>query len=187
MMVENERLGNRIRKLRISKGMNLTAFAKKIDKTPSYLSQVERGMASPSITALREISKALDVPVFYLLIDDGGRRRHSAIVRKNERKVFQFPKSHLTYELLSPDLSDQIEVIRTRIGPGATTSSKPLSHKGEECTLVIEGKMKIQVGDKFFVLEEGDSIYYFASIPHKITSIGDKDLIIISAITPTSF
>jgi quercetin dioxygenase-like cupin family protein len=93
----------------------------------------------------------------------------------------------LTYELLSPDLSDQIEVIRTRIEPGATTSSKPLSHKGEEYTLVMEGKMKIQVGDKFFVLEEGDSIYYFASIPHKITSIGDKDLIIISAITPTSF
>ena len=184
-MINDKKLGSKIRKMRISKKINLTAFAKKIGKTPSYLSQVERGRASPSITALREISKALDVPVFYLLIDDGGRQ--SAIVRKNERKVFQFPKSHLTYELLSPDLSDQIEVIRTRIEPGATTSSKPLSHKGEEYTLVMEGKMKIQVGDKFFVLEEGDSIYYFASIPHKITSIGDKDLIIISAITPTSF
>ena len=184
MMVENERLGNKIRKLRISKGMNLTALSKKIDKTPSYLSQIERGIASPSIMALREISKALNVPIFYFLIDD---KKQSAIVRKNERRVLQFPKSHLTYELLSPDLSDQIEVIRTRIEPGATTSSKPLSHKGEECTLVIEGKMKIQVGDKFFVLEEGDSIYYFATIPHKITSIGDKDLIIISAITPTSF
>lgn len=44
MMVENERLGSKIRKLRISKGTNLTAFAKKIGKTPSYLSQVERGM-----------------------------------------------------------------------------------------------------------------------------------------------
>jgi transcriptional regulator with XRE-family HTH domain len=185
MIAKNERLGNKIRKLRTSKGINLTSFAKKIDKTPSYLSQMERGMASPSIQTLREISKALDVPVFYLLIDD--HERHSAIVRKNERKVFQFPRSHLTYELLSPDLSDQIEMIRTRIEPGATTSSKPLSHKGEECTLVVEGKMKIQIGDKFFTLEEGDSIYYFATIPHKITSIGDKDLIIISAITPTSF
>jgi mannose-6-phosphate isomerase-like protein (cupin superfamily) len=47
--------------------------------------------------------------------------------------------------------------------------------------------MKIQVGDECFTLEEGDSIYYIASIPHKITSIGDKDLIIISVITPFSF
>jgi len=184
MMVENERMGNKIRKLRISKGINLTDFAKKIDKTPSYLSQIERGMASPSIMALREISKALNVPIFYFLIDD---KEQSAIVRKNERRVLQFPKSHLTYELLSPGVSHQIEMIRTRIEVGASTCSKPLSHGGEECTLVIEGKMKIQVGDEFFILEEGDSIYYIASIPHKITSIGDEDLVIISAITPSNF
>jgi len=184
MIAENATLGNKIRKLRISKGINLTTFAKKIGKTPSYLSQVERGMASPSITTLREISKALNVPIFYFLIDD---KEQSAIVRKNERRVLQFPKSHLTYELLSPDVSHQIEMIKTRIEVGASTCSKPLSHEGEECTLVMEGKMEIQVGDEFFVLEEGDSIYYVASIPHKITSIGDEALVIISAITPTNF
>ena len=184
MMVENERLGNKIRKLRISKGINLTAFSKKIGKTPSYLSQVERGMASPSIMALREISKALNVPIFYFLIDD---KQQSAIVRKNERRILRFPASRLTYELLSPDVSHQIEMIRTRIEVGASSCSKPLSHEDEECTLVMEGKMEIKIGDEFFILEEGDSIYYIASIPHKITSIGDKDLIIISAITPASF
>jgi len=184
MMVENERLGNKIRKLRISKSMNLTAFAKKIGKTPSYLSQVERGMASPSIMALREIAKALNVPMFYFLIDD---RKQNVIVRKNERKVLQFPKSHLTYELLSPDVSQRVQMIRTRIKIGASSCPKPLSHEGEECTLVMEGKMEIKIGDEFFILEEGDSIYYISSIPHKITSIGNQDLIIISAIAPTNF
>ena len=184
MMVENERLGNKIRKLRISKGMNLTAFAKKIDKTPSYLSQVERGMASPSIMSLREISKALNAPMFYFLVDD---KKQNVIVRKNERRVLQFPKSHLTYELLSPDVSHRIQMIRTRINIGASSCNKPLSHESEECTLVMEGKMEIKIGDELFILEEGDSIYYVASIPHKITNIGDKDLIIISASTPTNF
>jgi len=184
MITENVTLGNKIRKLRISKGINLTAFAKKIGKTPSYLSQVERGMASPSIMALRGISKALNVPMFYFLIDD---KKQSIIVRKNERRVLQFPKSHLTYELLSPDVSRQIEMIRTQIEVGASSCSEPISHEGEECTLVMEGKMKIQIGDEFFTLEEGDSIYYFANIPHKITSIGEKALIIISAFTSTNF
>jgi len=184
MMIENERLGNKIRKLRISKGMNLTAFAKKIGKTPSYLSQVERGMASPSIMALREIAKALNVPMFYFLIDD---KKQSVIVRKNERKVLEFPKSHLTYELLSPDVSHRIQMIRTQIEVGASSCSKPLSHEGEECTLVMEGKMEIKIGDEIFLLEEGDSIYYLASIPHKITSTGKKALIIISAINPNNF
>jgi mannose-6-phosphate isomerase-like protein (cupin superfamily) len=78
-------------------------------------------------------------------------------------------------------------MIRTRIEVGASSCSKPISHEGEECTLVMEGKMKIQIGDEFFTLEEGDSIYYIASISHKITSIGEKDLIIISAFTSTNF
>jgi transcriptional regulator with XRE-family HTH domain len=183
-MVEKKRLGNKIRKLRISKDMNLAALAEKIGKTSSYLSQVERGIASPSIMALREISKVLDVPIFYFLVDD---KKQSAIVKKDDRRILKFPESHLTYELLSPDLSKQIGMIRTCIEPGASTCSKPLSRKGEECTLVIEGKMKIQIGDNEYELESGDTIYYIASIPHKITSIGDNDLIIISAMTPANF
>lgn len=184
MIVENKVLGNKIRKMRISKGIKLIAFAKKIGKTPSYLSQVERGIASPSIMALREISKMLNVPIFYFLVDD---EKQSAIVRKNERKVLRFPNSHLTFELLTPDLSKQIEMIRIRMGPGASTCIIPLSHQGEECTFVLDGKMEIQIGDEFFILEEGDTIYYIANIPHKITNIGEKDLIVISSITPSNF
>lgn len=183
-MVEKKRLGRKIRKLRISKEMNLGDLARKIGKTSSYLSQIERGMASPSIMALREISKVLEVPIFYFLVDD---KKQSAIVRKDKRRILQFPESHLTYELLSPDLSRQIELIRTRIEPGASTCSKPLSHKGEECTLVVEGRMQIEIGDNEYTLEAGDSIYYIANIPHKITSIGKEDLVIISAMTPANF
>jgi transcriptional regulator with XRE-family HTH domain len=184
MKNENKVLGDKIRKIRISKGMNLATFAAEIGKTTSYLSQVERGLASPSIMALREISKTLNVPIFYFLVDDGKQR---GVVRKNERKVLQFPKSHLTFELLSPDLSKQIEMIRIRLEPGASTCTVPLPHQGEECTFVLKGKMEIQIGDEFFILEKGDTIYYIASIPHKITSIGEEDLVVISAITPSNF
>jgi mannose-6-phosphate isomerase-like protein (cupin superfamily) len=47
--------------------------------------------------------------------------------------------------------------------------------------------MEIQIGEEFFILEKGDTIYYIASIPHKITSVGEDDLIVISAITPSNF
>ncbi len=181
---ENKVLGEKIRKTRLSKGMNLATFAQKIGKTTSYVSQIERGLASPSIMTLREISKILNVPIFYFLIDNGEQR---ALVRRNERKILQFPESHLTFELLSPDLSKQIEMIRIRLEPGASTCTVPLSHQGEECTLVLEGTMEIQIGEEIFILEKGDTIYYIASIPHKITSVGKDDLIVISAITPSNF
>jgi transcriptional regulator with XRE-family HTH domain len=170
--------------MRSSQGMNLAELANLIDKTPSYLSQVERGLAEPSITALREISKALDVPMFYFLDNN---EDHNSVVRREERKILQFPGADITFELLSPGVSKQIEMIKANLKPGASTCESPLPHQGEECTLVIQGEMEIQVGDKFHTLKEGDSIYYIASIPHRIINIGEEELIFVSAITPPNF
>ena len=183
-MSDNLRLGQRIRKKRQSKGMSLNDVAEEIQKTSSYLSQVERGLAEPSITALREIARALEVPIFYFLIEE---QNHNAVVRKNERRILNFPGSHLTFELLSPDLNREMEVIEATLEPGAETSEEPLNHLGEECTIVIQGEMYIKIGEQEYELEKGDSIYYKASLAHKIKSIGEVDLRFISAITPPNF
>ncbi|MDZ7673198.1 MAG: helix-turn-helix domain-containing protein [Halanaerobiales bacterium] len=183
-MEANVKMGEKIRNIRKTQGLSLSVLAEMIGKTSSYLSQVERGLAEPSITALREISKALKVPIFYFLIDD---QKHNAVVRKEDRKVLRFPGSHLTFELISPDLDHDIEMIEARLKPGASTLDKPLSHNGEEVSIVIEGKMEIAIGSEIYKLKKGDSIYYNANLPHKITSIGEDDLVFISAITPPNF
>ena len=183
-MEANIKMGEKIRNIRKTQGLSLSALAEMIGKTSSYLSQVERGLAEPSITALREISKALKVPIFYFLIED---QKHNAVVRKNDRKVLRFPGSDLTFELISPDLDHDIEMIEARLKPGASTLDKPLSHNGEEVSIVIQGKMEITIGSEVYKLDKGDSIYYNANLPHKITSIGENDLVFISAITPPNF
>src|SRR6056297_2051552 len=88
-MTDNLKMGKKIRYIRKKKKLSLSALASKIDKTSSYLSQVERGLAEPSITALREISRALDVPIFYFLIED---KKHNAVVRREDRKTLKFPR-----------------------------------------------------------------------------------------------
>lgn len=183
-MNANLKMGDKIRTIRKTQDLSLSALAGKIGKTSSYLSQVERGLAEPSITALREISKALKVPIFYFLIDD---QKHNDVVRKEDRKVLNFPGSHLKFELISPDLDHDIEMIEARLKPGASTLDKPLSHTGEEVSIVIEGEMEITIGSDKYELSKGDSIYYNANLPHKITSIGKEDLVFISAITPPNF
>lgn len=177
-------LGERIRKNRLEKAMNLKELAEKTDLTASFLSQVERGLAEPSITSLRKIAEALEVPIFYFLLDNEVK---SPVVRKDERKILKFPESHLVFELLSPDLNRQMEVMLTKLEVGGSSCDKPLSHPGEEFIFILQGKMEMTIGEETYILEEGDSIYYFAIIPHKSTSIGDKELIYISAITPPRF
>lgn len=177
-------LGQKIRKKRMEKGMSLKDLAEKTDLTASFLSQVERDLAEPSITSLRKIADALEVPIFYFLLNND---HTSPVVRKNERKTLKFPESNLVYELLSPDLSKQMEVMMARLAVGAVSCEEPLSHPGEEFIYVLQGKMEITIGEDVYVLNESDSIYYFAAIPHKIVSIGDEELVFISAITPPRF
>lgn len=177
-------LGKKIRVKRMEKQLTLKELAERTGVTQGFLSQVERGLTDPSITSLRRISKALDVPIFYFLMDEA---KSNPVVRKDERQVLKFPDSHLTFELLSPDLNRSIEMMMARLEPGAVTCDEPLTHPGEENIVVIQGEMKIQIGEEVYFLAEGDSIYYFSSIPHKIWSIGTEDLIFISAITPPEF
>lgn len=177
-------LGEKIRNKRVDKKLTLKELAGRTGLTQGFLSQVERGITDPSITSLRRIAHALDVPIFYFLMDEA---KSNPVVRKNERQVLKFPDSHLTFELLSPDLNRSIEMMMARLEPGAVTCEEPLTHPGEENILVVQGRMKIQIGDDVYLLDEGDSIYYFSSIPHKIWSVGEVELIFISAITPPAF
>lgn len=178
-------LGSKIRNKRSEKNMSLKELAEKIDLTASFLSQIERDLAEPSITSLRKIANALDVPIFYFLMTD---EDSSPVVRKNERKTLRFPESHLEYELLTPDVSRMMEVFIATLDPETDgVGELESTHPGEECILILEGKMEITVGEETYILEEGDSIYYFASLPHTVRNAGKKKLVFLSAITPPRF
>lgn len=183
-MADNRIIGDKIRQMRIAKNLTLAELAGEIQKTKSYISQVERGLIEPSIKALRMISQALEVPMFYFLLD---RKYHRGIVRKENRKRLHFHDSQLTYELLSPDLHHEMEIIQVCLKPKASTYDTPISHQGEEFILVLAGKMELQIIDEILVLNEGDSIYFLGSLPHKSTNICDQDLIFLSAVTPPHF
>ena len=177
-------IGKRIREKRTDRKMSLQGLADLTGLTPSFLSQVERSVAEPSITSLRKIADALGVPIFYFLMQPDDE---SPVVRRGERKTLNFRESQLSYQLLVPDLNRQMEVMMATLEPGASTCETALTHPGEECTVVLRGKMEITVGEEIYVLNRGDSIYFYCAIPHRITSVGEKDLVFISAITPPQF
>lgn len=178
-------IGARIRDRRQEKGLSLQELADRTELTPSFLSQVERDLAEPSITSLRKIADALGVPMFYFLFEN---HRHNPVVRRSERRVLNFPRSQTRLELMSPgDLDRKMELVMTRLAPGAQGAEHGITHPGEECMIVISGRMEIEVGDQRYLLDEGDSIYFYSSIPHRISNAGDTELVVIAAITPPLF
>jgi transcriptional regulator with XRE-family HTH domain len=177
-------LGAKIREKRKEQNMSIKELATRTGLTSGFISQVERNQTEPSITSLRKVAQALDVAVFYFFIDEVN---NNSVVRKSQRQKITFPDSHLVYELLSPDLNRQMEMFFATLEPGAVTCDEPLSHNGEEVTLVLKGQMEIEIGIEKYLLGEGDSIYYFATSPHRIVNNGNVELEFISTITPPRF
>lgn len=177
-------LGQKIRSRRQEQQMSIKQLADSTGLTSGFISQIERNQTEPSITSLRKLAEALDVAVFHFFIDE---INNNCVVRKNQRQKIRFRDSHLAYELLSPDLNRQMEMFYASLEPNAATSDEPMAHNGEEVILVLSGSMEITVGNDVYLLDEGDSIYYFASIPHRIVNKGEEVLTFVSTITPPRF
>lgn len=176
-------IGANVRKLRSIKQMTLKQVAEKSGTSVALLSQVERGRVNPSVNTLRKLADALDVSVGYFF-DDGND--HTFVVRKGARKTLEMGAG-VTYYLLSRKTAPSLEVLYNVFDVDATTGDDLYSHLGEECGVVLEGILQVQLGDRIFILEEGDSISYSSSIPHKLSNIGPTPAKAIWVNTPAHF
>src|SRR5438105_5217000 len=129
---EVRELGLKLRQLRQDANQTLQELADLAGVSQSLISQVERGLVSPSITTLRRLAAALKVPIAALFIEPAAESSsethlngHRIIVRRTERKTLRVPKSRVNYELLSPDLSGKIEFLWIEYTPGATAHPAP--------------------------------------------------------------
>lgn len=201
-MEKNVTIGNRIKSNRIKNNLTLEDLSKKSGISISYLSQIENNQQiNPSVDTLKKIVDSMNIPLMSLFedIDDTNKSTNKkiedentmdlgvAVVRKNERKTMSYPRSNWKIELLSPDLNRKIELILTIADPNQASGSDWLKHKGEECGMVLEGTIKMIVGNTEFILDEGDSIYFNSDIPHKWEVISNKTATTVWAITPPSF
>ncbi len=179
-------LGARIRQFRLEKNLSLQEMADRTALSVSFLSQVERDVTEPSITSLRRIASALELPLFNFLGEGIGPQQ---VIRRGEGRRLELPASGLRYEFLIPAdfATRKMEVFITHLAPGCASGDHPATHPGDEFLYVLGGTCALQVGDEHLVLEEGDSIYFYASIPHHIRNSGERELKLLAAVTPPAF
>jgi transcriptional regulator with XRE-family HTH domain len=179
-----ETIGEGIRRERLRRGLTLAQLAMQVNLTVSALSQIERGASDPSISSLRRIAGAFDVPMFQFLI---GTTQREIVVRRDRRRKMTFVDRLLEYELVSADTSGEFEVLSLVITPGGTTGPVATSHASEECSLVLRGAVTAEVAGQFHELAAGDSIKIHRELPHRFINHTDADTEILVIISPPTF
>lgn len=186
--MENINIGKKIAEFRNAQNLTIKSLAEKASITSSMLSQIERGLANPSINSLKMISKALNIQLFTLFIEDNNTE--DLIVRKDDRKTMNLESNHgeiISYELLSPDLKGEIEFSLMELTPQSQSSINPLAHEGEEVALVLSGSIDIFLNDQKVTLYEGDSIRIPKHTAHRWINNYQLLAKVVFAVTPPTF
>lgn len=177
-------LGSRIRNCRLSNGMTVKSLASKAGVTSGFLSQVEHDRVAPSIDTLRRIARALEIPVFHLLIEDNIQ---SELVRSFERRRVSFPGRNLVYEVISAEPERHFGVMVGKLGPNETSADELMSHGDEECLVVQAGILEVEFPSKIHRLEAGDSLHFDPSVPHRLRNPGQRPCSFLMILSPPRF
>ncbi len=166
-------VGEFVRALREEQRLSVRTLAARAGFSPSFISQVEHGQASPSIASLERIAQALGVTLgeFFRRADGAPM----AVVRAGERTELTSSWSRARVEALGPTgAGHSLEPMMITLAPGGRSGTDPFAHGGEEFALVFEGKVRLTLGDAVHILERGDATTFPAGTPHQWENVGTE-------------
>ena len=175
-------IGEKLRLLRIRRGLTQEDMADRCELSKGFISQVERNLASPSIATLTDMLECLGSSLSQFFSED-----------KDEKTVFT-PQDMFVKEdeqlcgsitWLVPDAQkNTMEPILVDLGEDGRTYEL-LPHQGEEFGYVLQGSICIHLGNKTYRAKKGESFYFTPDKKHYLTSRHGASLIWVS--TPPSF
>ncbi len=177
-------LGRKIRDLRLRRGMTVQQLADASGLSKGFISQVENDRTSPSLATLRDLARALDISVAYLVVEE---EQVPFVVRASERHRIPVGGNTSSVEVLSAQPKRNLELLLAELPPGISAGDKRHYHHGEECVVCLEGTVHLICGSTTVVLEPGDSCHYDGRLPHAVENCGTTPAKLLIAMTPASF
>ncbi len=179
-------IGNKIRQIRKKKDLTLKDLSKLSDCSINYLSQVERGLSSPTIETLMKVTSALGLNLIDFFAENNPEESPK-VIRLLERKTFSVNISGCTYEVLC-EVDDQHiqDAFLIRLEPGASTNQVPSTHfrPGKEFLYILSGQLNLVINDRKIILFPGDSISIKSGEPHHLENNGTSLMEVISVSAP---
>ena len=165
-MASDIEVGKRIRALRKNRGISLQQMANDTGMSYSYLSGLENGKHSVSITNLQRVANFFNVDMVYFLQPVGPVPR---LLRKEDLLRNNSGVEDIYYRVMTPPESSHLQISYIQMPPNAPTERRIHKHgRGQELVKVIEGAVVVMVEGERYLVERGDSLLFEADVEHLI-------------------
>ena len=178
------KIGNKIRRLRLQRGLTQEELADRCELSKSFISLLERDLTSPSLDTLSGLLETLgsDLPTFFREQDEKLVFGAGDIFVKEDPEIM---KGMIRW-LIPSAQKNQMEPILVEMAPGGETAEDD-PHEGEEFGYVLAGTIKIVLGDRAERVRKDESFYFRPNAPHKLVNAGKSTCRVLWVSTPPSF
>ena len=178
LSVKISEMAARIRELREIENLTPAQMAGKTDVSVSEYLSCERGEQDLTFAFLYRCALALNVDVTDIIEGKSPTLQSYTVTRRGEGQRIEEAHGMVYYNLAAPFKNRIAEPLYVQVAYKADAQGRDIEltqHEGQECDIVINGTLIVQVGSHKEVLHEGDSIYYDSGTPHGMVAGGQKD------------
>ncbi len=177
------KIGKILKLFREKTGQNQGDIASKAGISISMLSQIERGIVSPSIDTLVAVCDTLGLDpadLFKRLSTDRPIRIH------HPKERLRMVQGGIRYEQLMTSMQGtyQVEMFLIEVESGYKTTLSTEGHEGVEIGFVLEGMAILTVDNEQHRIADGDSVYFSSHLPHQLHNPGEKLFRAVWSISP---
>ena len=176
-------MGSLLKARRKELRLTLQETADRAELSAAFLSQAERGKATPSIVSLINIARALETDIHYFITPP----KPTSLVRHVDKPEYIEIDSPVNYIRLDSQIKNQrMNALLMEIPPD---TSLPMVHRdeGEDFFYVLEGEVEQVIGGKAFTLKKGDSAHHNTQVDHAVRNRSKKTARLIWVGTPVLF
>jgi transcriptional regulator with XRE-family HTH domain len=184
-------LGQRLREGRDRRGLSLRALAGRAGVSASLISQIERGLVTPSVGTLWSLATELGLTIDGLFSEAAraadppapSTAPGSPVQRAADRKRIRLAGG-VQWERLTAEPDDEVQFLHViyEVGAESCPADSLFRHGGKEYAFVVSGQLGLQIGFDAYELAAGDSVSFSADMPHRLWAIGDTPAVAIWAV-----
>ncbi|QES89814.1 helix-turn-helix domain-containing protein [Rhizosphaericola mali] len=171
-------IGNKVRELRKSKAVTLQTLADDAGISKGMVSQIENSRSVPSLPVLLNIIKALDADLNLFFKDINLMGKNAPVLLKKKAKYESFEKEkskgfHYRRILTFNSRNIHYDFVLLRLESSA--KRKMVTTDAFEFKYLLKGQVQYVIGNENYDMDEGDSLYFDARVPHNPINVGKSD------------
>lgn len=177
-------IGKKLKTTRLKNDMTIQELAERSKVSSNMISRIERGLTIPSVEILMKLADAFGMSINYF-VEEAEKGSTVVHTRKGEGEpIFFFEDKHQITSLTQGIRDPSFAVFYDTLEEGCSSGEGGMVHTGEEFALILQGRLEFVIEDSRYLLEEGDSLTFKASLPHRWANLHNGQTVVMWVVSP---